>query len=395
MKRVLYIDGVGVYGGACRSLFENVRLLKGKDIDPYFIIQKGSVLKYYGQLSNNIISVLGISRFDNTAYSYYNGFRWLILLREIFFIPFTLYAFINAKLKWKKFDIIHVNELTEILPILLSKLFFNAPIIVHCRSLYHNNPSSKRNKIIELVLKNCVTCLIAIDQNVYDTIPKVVNRKIINNSYSPTSLLPQDIPKSKSDSLRVGYVGSLSRMKGIYELIECFKLLKKDDLNISLLVAGDVPKKYSWGLEFFLRKFKLINQKSLQDFKNLVKDYGIENKVTFLGHVDEISKFYNKIDVLCFPSHLDAPGRPIIEAAYFSIPSIVTVREPKKDTLIHKKTGIAIPTNKPEALRATLKDLYINIGSLKNMGLQAKSLYLKNFEPNANANLLLDIYKNV
>ena len=124
MKRVLYIDGVGVYGGACRSLFENVRLLKGKDVDPYFIIQKGSVLKYYGQLSNKIISVLGISRFDNTEYSYYKGFRWLILLREIFFIPFTLYAFINAKLKWKKFDIIHVNELTEILPILLSKFFF-------------------------------------------------------------------------------------------------------------------------------------------------------------------------------------------------------------------------------------------------------------------------------
>jgi glycosyltransferase involved in cell wall biosynthesis len=395
LKRVLYIDGVGVYGGACRSLFENIRLLKGKDVDPYFIIQKGSVLKYYGQLSNNIISVLGISRFDNTEYSYYKGIRWLILLREIFFIPFTLYAFINAKLKWGKFDIIHVNELTEILPILLSKFFFNAPIIVHCRSLYHNNQSSKRNKIIELVLKKCVSCLIAIDQNVYDTIPKVGNRKIINNSYSPISLLSQDIPKSNSDSLRVGYVGSLSRMKGIYELIECFKLLKKDNLNISLLVAGDVPKKYRWGLEFFLRKFKLINQNSLQDFKDLVKVYRIENKVTFLGHVNEISQFYNKIDVLCFPSHLDAPGRPIIEAAYFSIPSIVTVREPKEDTLIHKKTGIAIPTNEPKVLRSTLKELQKNIDSLKNMGTNAKSLYLKNFEPKKNVNILLDIYKNV
>lgn len=395
MKKVLYISGVGVYGGACRSLFENIRIMKGTDVDPYFITQKGSVLKYYGLLSDNIISVLGISRFDNTEYSYYKGFRWLILIREIFFLPFTLYAFIFAKLKWKKFDIIHVNELTEILPILLSTLLFKAPIIVHCRSLYRNNSSSVRNKLIGLVIKKCVSCLIAIDQNVYDTIPKVVNTKIINNSFSPITIEGQHLPNSKTDSLRVGYVGSLSRMKGIYDLIECFKLLKKDNLNISLIVAGDVPKKHNPVIEFFLKKFKLIDQKNLQDFKNLVTDYGIENKVTFLGHVDEISQFYNKIDVLCFPSHLDAPGRPIIEAAYFSIPSIVTVREPKEDTLIHKKTGIAIPTNEPKVLRSTLKGLQKDIGSLKNMGTKAKSLYLKNFEPKKNVNLLLDIYKNV
>lgn len=393
MKKVLYIDGVGIYGGACRSLFENIRELKNKNIDPYFIVQKGSILKYYGLLSENFISVLGITRFDNTEYSYYKGIRWIILLREIFFIPFTLYAFISAKLKWKKFDVIHVNELTELLPILLSKLLFKAPIVVHCRSLYHKNPSSYRNKIISLIIKNCVSSLIAIDQNVYDTIPKVVDVKIINNSFLPINNSHQKIKKSKSNSLRVGYVGSLSKMKGIYELIECFKFLKNDD--ISLIVAGDVPKKYNPAIEFFLRKIKLINQKSLQDFRNLVTDYGIENKVTFLGQVDEISMFYNQIDVLCFPSYLDAPGRPVIEAAYFCIPSIVSVKNPQEDTLINNLTGIAISNNNPILLSSTLRKLIKERDGLKKMGKEAKLLYLKNFDPKKNAELLLNVYRTL
>lgn len=393
MKRVLYIDGVGIYGGACRSLFENIRQLKNKNIDPYFIVQKGSIIKYYGLLSDNLISVLGITRFDNTEYSYYRGIRWIILLREIFFIPFTLYAFISAKLKWKKFDAIHVNELTELLPILLSKLFFKAPIVVHCRSLYRNNPSSIRNKIIKLIIKKCVSTLIAIDQNVFDTIPKVIDIKIINNSYTPINISHQEIKKSNSNSLRVGYAGSLSRMKGIYQLIECFKLLKHDD--VSLIVAGDVPKKYNPTVEFFLGKIKLINQKSLQDFKSIVFKYGIENKVTFLGHVDDISVFYNQIDVLCFPSYLDTPGRPVIEAAYFGIPSIVTVGNPQNDTLINNKTGIAISNNNPNLLYSTIMDLIKDENSLKKMGEEAKLLYFKNFDPKKNSELLLKVYQTL
>lgn len=395
MKKVLYIDGVGVFGGACRSLFENIKILKDKEVDPYFIIQKGSILKYYGLLSKNIISVFGISRFDNTKYSYYKGLRWLILIRELFFVPFTLYAFIKAKVKWREFDVIHINELTELLPIILSKLFFKAPIVVHCRSLYHNDSRSFRNKIIKTIIKRNVSCLIAIDKNVYNSIPKVVKSAIINNSYSPITKPYKKTKKANTNSFVIGYAGSLSKMKGIYELIECFKLLKEENLDIKLLVAGDIPKKYNLLVETILKKLKLINQKSLQDFKNLILKYGIENKVSFLGNIDEMSKFYQQIDALCFPSFLDAPGRPIIEAAYFGVPSIVTIKKPQEDTLIHNKTGIAISTNDPKLVKKTLIHLFENPKIYLTMGVKANELYKKNFDPKKNSILLLKTYRDV
>ena len=38
-----------------------------------------------------------------------------------------------------------------------------------------------------------------------------------------------------------------------------------------------------------------------------------------MGFVKEIQNFYDKIDILCFPSSLNATGRQIFEAGMFSI----------------------------------------------------------------------------
>ena len=121
--KVLFIDGVGVFGGACRSLYENLKFLRKKEIELFFIIQNGTIKEYYNKFSNNIITSIGLTRFDNTEYSYYRGLRWLVLLREIFYLPFTVTAMFKAKLSWGKIDIIHVNEITEILSLLIAKLF--------------------------------------------------------------------------------------------------------------------------------------------------------------------------------------------------------------------------------------------------------------------------------
>ena len=40
-----------------------------------------------------------------------------------------------------------------------------------------------------------------------------------------------------------------------------------------------------------------------------------------------IAQAYARMDVICFPSHYDAPGRPIFEAAFLKVPSIAAVRE--------------------------------------------------------------------
>ena len=49
--KILYIDCVGPFGGASRSLYELVIELKNKNIDPYFLMTNGTSTNFYNKVS--------------------------------------------------------------------------------------------------------------------------------------------------------------------------------------------------------------------------------------------------------------------------------------------------------------------------------------------------------
>src|ERR1041384_7425395 len=76
--KVLYLDSDGPFGGASRSLFEVVRPLSVGAVDPYFVAVQGTALDFYAQIAKDVVVTRGLTKFDNTRYSYYRGVRWLI-----------------------------------------------------------------------------------------------------------------------------------------------------------------------------------------------------------------------------------------------------------------------------------------------------------------------------
>lgn len=385
--RILYIDGVGEFGGACKSLSENLEYIKNEVDTICFITQKGTVNNYYSKISKNIISVLGLSRFDNTEYSYYRGFRWIVLLRELFYIPITLYAFLLAKIKWKRFDIIHVNEITELLPIIFSSLFFNSKIIVHCRSINRLN-SNLRGLIISFILRKIINCVICIDKYVYDSLDSRLNKVIINNSFT----IPENFKPNKSNNVVFGFIGSISEMKGVFDLVNAFNLISKEK-KPKLIIAGGDAKKLNPFFKSILNFFK-INIGSLKQLEELLKNHNLESDVLLLGHISDTYSFYSKIDVLCFPSHFNAPGRPVLEAASLGIPSIVSVLDSNNDTFIDQKTGIKIEKENIHDLANAMAFFINNPDIIIEMGLNAKEMSSKHNNPKSNADKLLKLYNN-
>ncbi|MBI6567800.1 glycosyltransferase, partial [Pseudomonas synxantha] len=185
--KILYIDGDGPLGGASRSLFEAVKNLPSGEVDPYFFVSRGTALKFYTQVAKDLITVRGMTKFDNTRYGYYRGARWLILLRELFNFPFMLLGLLQAKRKWKKFDIIHVNEFVYIVPGLLAKWLFGAQLVVHVRALSRADEHSWRVRTINKIFERYVDKVIAIDGNVRATLSPVMPVCIINNSFTPVA----------------------------------------------------------------------------------------------------------------------------------------------------------------------------------------------------------------
>ena len=68
--KVLYIDGVGPFGGASRSLYEAMKAFPEGAVERYFVMQEGTAGEFYGRVAKGMITTRGITRFDNTRASW-------------------------------------------------------------------------------------------------------------------------------------------------------------------------------------------------------------------------------------------------------------------------------------------------------------------------------------
>ena len=71
--------------------------------------------------------------------------RWLVLLREIAYLPFTIAALATLGRRWRSIDLIPWR-FTGLVPLLVARRLFGAPAIVHVRSVAHDDARSWRTR---------------------------------------------------------------------------------------------------------------------------------------------------------------------------------------------------------------------------------------------------------
>ncbi len=395
MMRVLYIHMIGAFGGASRSLAEAVHAV-GPELTARFVAPAGTAADHFGSLGE-VVEARGISQFDNTRYSHYRGLRWLVLAREIGYLPATVRALLKARRCWPDIDLIHVNEFTGIVPWLIARRLFKVPVIVHVRSVA-NDDASLRTRFVSHLLRCKAEAVIAIDETVKESLPADLDVEVIHNSFSQKpSAAATDLFANhtlRASSFKVGFVGNLLRVKGIHELVEAARIVRDAGLDVEFIIVGGdaAPPK---GLRATIARLLGVAQNSGEEVRETIVEQGLASLFHFTGATKDIAQAYAKMDVLCFPSHFDAPGRPIFEAAFAGIPSIVAVRNPKPDTIVEGVTGLAIPPRDAEALAAAITQLAGDRARARSMGENARGLAERNFDPAANAAKLVAVYRRV
>jgi glycosyltransferase involved in cell wall biosynthesis len=388
----------GAFAGGCRSLYEVVRALPAGEVEPLFIAPRGSVHGFLSRLGE-AIEARGISQFDNTRYGYYRGLRWLVAIRELAFVPSTIVALLRAYRRWKTVDLIHVNEITGVLPWLIAGRLFNAPVVVHVRSVVRNDTGSFRTRWINRLLRNKANAVIAIDETVRASLPQELPVDVIHNAFSLDSA---DIADStfadrlrlKPGSFKVGFVGNLLRVKGIFELIEAARLTRDQGLDVEFIVVGADAGRSDTLKSRILNELRL-GQDVGTEVRAKVDLFRLGDRVHMVGFMANIAQAYACMDVLCFPSYYDAPGRPIFEAAFLKVPSIAAVRKPMPDTLVDRVTGLAIPPHDAEALAKAITTVATDRALAVRMGAAAHQMAISNFLAEQNAAKLLKVYKRV
>ncbi len=390
--RILYFHPAGAFGGASKSLIELYRQLAGRGVRGTVLTPVGSAQEAFATAGFDAREVRGLSQFDNTRYGYYRRVRWLILLRELLLLPFSLCGL--WRLRRDSFDLIHINEIT-LLPLgVVAKWLLRAPLVVHVRSLQRKPGTGWRTAWINALLRKHADAVVAIDHTVAATLAGDLPVRIIHNGLnveqqpSAGAARPADLP------VRVGFLGVLIPLKGVFELVEAMRLLRDRGLRIECLIAGENARQLSGFKAWILGKFGFARDVRAE-LEALIQREGLQEQVKLLGFVSDVRELYPQLDILCFPSHLDAAGRPVFEAAFYGVPSVVAVTDPVPDALLHEVTGLAVPTPEPSLIADALQRLAQDPQLRRRLGEQARGWAEQTFSIEANAARMLDLYRTI
>ena len=147
-----------------------------------------------------------------------------------------------------------------------------------------------------------------------------------------------------SNDFVYGFVGRITKDKGIDELLSAFLELKD---NSKLLLVGDIEKDNHLDVDLLAKAQQNSN-------------------IKFHSFVSDIERYYAIIDVLVLPSYREGFGNVVIEAGAVGTPAIVTDIPGPTDTIDREKTALVVPVKNPHALAESLRKIrerdYVNMG---------------------------------
>lgn len=223
---------------------------------------------------------------------------------------------------------------------------------------------SKKN--VERLRKWGYSKPIYLETTVVDTkLLKDININYINNKF-----------EILNKPFNILFLARIEISKGIYEAIDSYNLLRKNNQNISLTIAGD--------------------GKELDKVKFYVKINNIEN-ILFKGFVEGENKIeiFKAADLYIFPSYSEGMPTSVLEAMAFGLPVVTTNVGGLSDFFINEINGFITNENKPEVLAKLMEKLFNNKELMKSISLNNYQLAQERFIVEKVVLRMMDIYRQV
>jgi len=319
--KILHIINNLSKGGAEKLLsllLPKLNKINNLEIDVLLITDEGSIKLY-----KDLISQSGIKIHQLNCGLY-----------EFLKVASKLFKFFEAN----KFDIIHVHlfpcfyyiPFVQCFSKVKTKLFFTE------HSTKNKRSNSFFGRKVDWFFYSRYDKVVAIGDAVKSAlIARGINEKkiiVIENGID-LSLYKKIV---KNDYLfKIGMVGRLNSPKNQKVIIKALKFLPQ---NIVLLLAGDGKEK--------------------NVLSDLAMDLGLQDRVVFLGFIDDVNLFFKKIDIHILSSKWEGFGLSAVESMACGIPTIAS-DVPGLSNVVFDG-GILFKENDENDLAQKIKDLYGN-----------------------------------
>jgi len=158
-----------------------------------------------------------------------------------------------------------------------------------------------------------------------------------------------------------GYVGRITRDKGIAELVEAFYALKKEESNLALVLVG--PRDENHALD-----------------ERIICLLDNDPDIYELGYQKDPNEYMSAFDLMVLPSYREGFGLAAIEGQALGIPVVTTDIPGPREAVLDGQTGLLVPPGQIAPLKKAMAELYADAEQRQIMGKQAVKFVQANFE---------------
>lgn len=289
------------------------------------------------------------------------------------------------KLIFKKIDIVYIpiaqNKnafFRDGIAIILSKVF-GKKVLIHLHGSYFKEFYDKSGflckKFIDLSMKSCEGAIVLgknlkyIFENWFDD-----SKIFVLTNFVPNRGFKKNINNEKNP-INVIYLSNILKSKGIFELLEAFKIIKHSFNNTSLIIVGKIIKD-----PFFM----MTADETKREFNKMLKNL---DNVEYVGAISDVEKKMNILinsDIFVLPSWYPVEGQPlsIIEAMSCGLPIISTKNVGAIEEVVTDGfNGILVEKKNVEQLAKAIETLIIDKEKRIKMGKNSYQKYLEHHTP--------------
>jgi len=295
--------------------------------------------------------------------------------RKVNYLIFNLSVLYN--LLKEKFDIIHTNLSTT--TIFTSTFYRN--IVFTSHSAYWWRSRSTHRMQIEAVKR--AKAVIAISRFIEEKM-KLYRKE--NVFYVPNGVDVNLFKPARHDFTKTLLtVCGISRQKGLVYLVKSLKEVHKFHKDFKWLHVGPLPTKENENYVYYLQILKLI------------KKYGLDENVTFLGRISlrELIKIYQRSDVFILPSLWEGMPLVIIEAMSCGLPIISTKISGVEDLVKNNFNGILVEPKDYLAMADAILHLLNDKNKIKSMGQNSRKRAEEEFSWQIIARKIKEVYEQI
>ena len=207
------------------------------------------------------------------------------------------------------------------------------------RTLFNNEPGP--TKWVERALRKAhvVSLLSSEEMREYGAFVPGVRLELIPNAIDLDPKVEVPVEPYRGH-LRLVFVGRLAAPKGVAECIDAVEILLKENVIVTLKVAGSGPQE--------------------EQLKQKVATKGLQSTITFLGPIfdEEKNALWRESDVFVFPTyHHEGLPYALLESMAAGCVPITTRVGGQPDVMQDGVHGLFIPSKDPSALAAAVRRL--------------------------------------